>query len=393
MNIFRIIFVISFCFTLIESYVLIESSGDGEKVDLTIEDTYNEYDVLDQQIEMKENFEKLRNKFIQDQDAIFEETKGAVDDYKISNNINVDEIRKTIRDISSGIDLSMLKLEDQRFKIEESMEDLRDKMSSEKNENQDQMKISEVGYRNQLNTLNDRKQSLVALMTQHCDDCDEILKQYNLDIQLVKVEKAIADLEEKFLMKASEDDEKSKTAHIEKLKLMIQKYSELVDVYKKEVEERTKINDILQQSENLVNQWQECSQNIKNLLAITQSEIVDMANNLLDFQKITNRANVLMIDRIDIEPKDEETTRGSGQDDEVAYEWIKFHEKNPVIPVDAVIAGYDIDGSPLYVIRSEQTSGSYLYGKYPFTDGRKNAYVTYKYKEFGIHTFDVRKLN
>lgn len=68
--------------------------------------------------------------------------------------------------------------------------------------------------------------------------------------------------------------------------------------------------------------------------------------------------------------------------------WESIHEKTFFIPDNSVIAGKDIDGAILYVIRAYKDN-EYTYGKYARLGSRRNAYIPYRNAEKGVPEIDV----
>ncbi|CAG9807651.1 unnamed protein product [Chironomus riparius] len=68
--------------------------------------------------------------------------------------------------------------------------------------------------------------------------------------------------------------------------------------------------------------------------------------------------------------------------------WEKIHEKTRYIPENSVIAGYDVDGATLYVVRA-CNDNECTYGKYARLDWRMNAYIPYNNVEKGEQDVEI----
>lgn len=74
------------------------------------------------------------------------------------------------------------------------------------------------------------------------------------------------------------------------------------------------------------------------------------------------------------------------KDDDDPLTWIEMDEKADVVPENGVLAGEDVDGSKLYVMRT-LWNGAYVYGKYAHSHERKNAYIPDYFVEIGQEAF------
>lgn len=70
--------------------------------------------------------------------------------------------------------------------------------------------------------------------------------------------------------------------------------------------------------------------------------------------------------------------------------WEKIHEKTTLIPENSVIAGYDVDGATLYVVRACE-SNKCTYGKYARSSYRQNAYIPFENEEKGVEEVEVNQ--
>lgn len=68
--------------------------------------------------------------------------------------------------------------------------------------------------------------------------------------------------------------------------------------------------------------------------------------------------------------------------------WESIHEKTFFIPDNSVIAGKDVDGATLYVVRAYKDN-QYTYGKYARLESRRNAYIPYDTAEKGVPEIEV----
>lgn len=68
------------------------------------------------------------------------------------------------------------------------------------------------------------------------------------------------------------------------------------------------------------------------------------------------------------------------------YRWVSWSNANADVPNNAIVGGYDLDGTTMYIVRSERYD-DFEYGK--FAAKRKQAYVTRGDDEKIVYDFDV----
>lgn len=231
--------------------------------------------------------------------------------------------------------------------------------------------MTEQEYRGKLDKLNERKFHLTALMTQYCDDCDDVLKKYQIHVNLAKVERDIAELEQMFLKKAEEDEKKLKELNTEKATELNNKLSKLVNVLNNELDEYRKKEGIDELKDNIVNKWKEFSENVENVQINVRSKIENLTKSSLYFERVINNYDPF--------------SDSEEQDD---YKWIQYDEMLSTFSSNAVSDCFDVDNIPLYVIRYK-LGEYYYYGKYAYGPNRMHAYVTDSTKEFDISKFEV----
>jgi len=384
MNLFRKIILISVCITVISAYVTKQSNANYQIVETEIDQEIDEngnpvlktiIKIEDSSEVIRDNFNIMRGRFIEDQGNLFDAVKDNIEEYKSSRDYDLQSYKEKIDDLNEQYKKMYIEnFESRKTDIEEAIASIQSEAMDENSEVSENMKMTEEEYRNKLNKLKDRKYDLNALYSQHCDDCDE-LREYKIDVNLAQVDKDIAELEQKFLKQAEENEQKLKEINAEKAGELIVKYSQLVDLLKRELKMYKNREEINDQKDSIISEWKTYSENIENLHINIRSNIEDMTNNSMDFQKLITG----------YEKRDVQNSKKSLS----SFKWVPLEEKATTLPENSVTGCNDIDGSPLYVIRKKREN-SYLYGKYAFSDERKNAYITNDEKEYGISQFEVK---
>lgn len=380
MDLFRKIVLISVCITVTSGYVTKLSNASYQIIETEIDQEIDENgnQVLKTIIKLEDssevicdNFNIMRGRFIEDQGNLFDAVRDSIEEYKSSRDYDLKSYKEKIDDLNEQYNENF---ESRKLDIERAIQNIQSEAMDKNSEVSENMKITEEEYRNQLNELKDRKYHLNALYSQHCDDCDE-LREYKIDENLAQVDRDIAELEQKFLKQAEENEQKLKDLNVEKAGELIVKYSQLVDLLKRELKMYKKREEINYLKDDFLSEWKTYSENIENLHINIRSTIEDMTNNSMDFQKL-----ITGYEKSDSQNSNESLS---------SFKWVPLEEKSSTLPENSVTGCNDIDGSPLYVIRKKREN-SYLYGKYAFSDERKNAYITNDEKEYGISYFEVK---
>lgn len=387
MYLLRKIVLISVCISLSSAFATKRSIKDinYQIVETNIEEEFDEngnpifktvIKIEDSLKLINDNFNIMREQFIEDQGNIFDAVRDNIEEYKSSRDYDLKLYKEKIDRVTEKYyDIYVETLRSRKLEIEENIASIQSKAMDENSELSENMRMTEEEYRNKLEKLNDRKYSLTALMTQHCDDCDETLREYKLDVELAQNDKDITELQQKFLKQSEENEKKLKEFNTEKAGELIVKYSQLVDLLKRELEMHKKRESIIEQKDRIISEWKAYSENIENLHTNVRSKIEDLTSNSIDVQNL-------------ISGIEKNETKQDSKKSSSSFNWVPFEENSMTLPENAVTGCEDIDGSSLYVIRKKR-GNSYLYGKYAFSDERKNAYITNDEKEYGISHFEI----
>lgn len=391
MNLLRKLVLISMCFSSISAFAT-KRSINGNSYQIVETEMEQEVDengnpifktvikIEDSLKNIQDNFNIMRERLIEDQGNIFDAVRDNIEDYKNSRDYDLNLFKEEIDKINEKYNDKYIEaLNYRKSEIEESIANIQSEAMDENSELSENIRMTEEEYRNKLNKLNDRKYSLKALMTQHCDDCDETLKNYQLDVNLANVDKDIIELEQKFLKQAEANERKLKEFNTEKAGELIVKYSQLVDSLKRELDMYKKKEAINEKKDGMITEWRAYSENIENLHTNLRSKFENLTNSSMDFQKFTSG-----YENSEIKQNFKKSSS--------SFNWIPFEENSMILPENAVSECKDVDGASLYVIRKKR-GNSYLYGKYAFSNERKNAYITNEEKEYGISHFEVKLID
>lgn len=382
----KLILILSCAMISLANVIISQPSNSNYKfVESTVEKDYDEYGnpifrtvykELDPLVSLTDNFINLKAKLAKDQKSVFDDAKEKINEFKYYRDNDLRLFQGRIDTLKNKITSDMNDLEEQRSTIEENIATIKDEINDEDVDAEENMKITEQEYRSKLDDLKERKFHLLSLMTQHCDNCAEILQKYQIDVNLAKVDKDISELEQKFLKQAEEEEKILKELDAGKAAELNIKFSKLVSVLKNELDEYKKKEGIEELKDNIANEWKEYSENIENVQNYVRSKIENLTESSLYFENILNNFEDFS--------SSEESTQNK-------FKWIQYDEMISKLPKNAVSDCKDVDNIPLYVIRYKKGE-DYIYGKYAFGPNRMHAYVTDNVKEFGVFKFDVSLL-
>jgi len=298
---FLIKIVINFmCLTLInsEELILIDDSNIEliEQVNITkineigdeVDTIENYYKVKDATLEAK--LDEIRMKFINNQNNVFKKIKNNIKDYQKSRNENLEYYTAKIDALKQQMYNDLANLNDQKIKKEQSIELINENMKADMARFAEIASTAEEEYRAKLQKLQDRKYYLNALITQHCDNCDEI-REHQLDVHLAQNEKDILDLDENFLMQVKENKKLMEAMELSSAKELNTKYLELNIIMQKIIQEQIKLDEVNQQKENIINEWKIYSQNIENLHSMLETKINDVTNSSFNFDQVNSNGD------------------------------------------------------------------------------------------------------
>ncbi|CAG9809615.1 unnamed protein product [Chironomus riparius] len=298
----------------------------------------------------------LQMQFIEQQQEIFDKSKSSRDEHEISSftyiNLFQNKYDKEVNELNEKI----RRLESKRSEIETSIQEY----LMNETENVEKLKT--------------RKKMLQSFKDQGCDECHGFLDDNAIDEELKNIDKKIGKLENK----ADAIRDQKEPLDTKEMQALNSKYVELIQIYEKEIQERKKkehfelINKMIQ--EKLMNYTEVIEQNFKEELISRQN----FAENFLDIRK-------LQLSTIDQSDNDAEENTGACPTKH--FEWRSF-ENRADTEKNGVLAGVDLDGSELYVIRRKSGTPK-LYGKVALRPSRNDAYVTKDSSEIAVDDVDI----
>lgn len=297
---FLIKIVINFmCLTLINSEEL--SLIDDSNIELIEQVNINEINELGSEVEKIENYYKLKDatlnaranldeirmKFINKQNDVFKKVQNNIKDFQKSRNEKLEYYTTKIDALKQQMYNDLANLNDQKFKKEQSIELINEIMTAEMARFVEIASTAEEEYKAKLKKLQDRKYYLNALITQHCDNCDEI-REHQLDVHLAQNEKDILDLDGNFLIQVKENKKLMEALELSSTKELNTKYSELNIILQKIIQEHVNLGEINQQKDNVINEWKIYSQNMENLHYMLETKINDVTNSSFNFDQMNS---------------------------------------------------------------------------------------------------------
>lgn len=320
------------------------------------------YTKEDLQKKIATRFNDLRDEFSKSKQEILDKSKSSRDEHEISSftfiNLFQNKYDKEVTQMNENIK----RLESKRTELENAIKGIQE------------YSMNDVENAEKLRKFKESKKVLQNFKDQGCDECHGFLDDNTVDDELKIIDKEIAKHENN----AEHDGDRKQYFDSKQTQIINTKYLELIHIYEKEVEERKRkenfelINKMIQ--EKLMNHTEFIENNLDEELKSMQN----LAENLLVIQKLKSS------DQSDTE---EDTESCSFK----PYEWRAFKDKSDT-KLNGVLAGIDLDGSELYVIRKKQ-SDLYLYGKLALRSSRNDAYVTTESSEVAIDNFEVSKFN
>ena len=225
---------------LIDQLQVIEIDELGEKV----KTTENFYKIKNKPEDISVKLEKIRIKFNKDQQDVFMKVDDNIKEYQNSRDKNIEFYTEKIDDLRIEISSNIFELNKQMFETQGTIKSLQENLNQENSRFEEIAKAAEEEYRAKLQKLQVRKYLLNALITQHCDSCDEI-RNYQLDVHHAQNDKEILELNKKFL-KQADDTEKLKVSNeLKSTKELNLKYSELNSILEQRFEKYLMMNIIV----------------------------------------------------------------------------------------------------------------------------------------------------
>lgn len=267
--------------TLIDQIQVSEVNELGEKIK-TIENFFTvNYDTEDISAKLAQICAKLSV----DQKNIFKKFGDNIQEYQKSRNENLQFYSDKVNFLADKIINNLEALDVQQLNIKQNIESIQENIKQENEKFNEIERNAEMEYIAKLQELHEKKYLLNALLTQHCEDCDEI-KNYELDFHYAQNDVKILELQTNFLKHAEENKKILNAMELENTKKLNSKYSELNAVLQKKIDEYAKQREIDEQNGNIINEWKIYTQNIEVLYSFVESKISDIFNSSLSFNQM-----------------------------------------------------------------------------------------------------------
>lgn len=353
---------------------------------------------------MESKFNKLSEDFTKQQQELFENHKIISEESFKQFNEDTQEIHENLMKICKSVEENLNKFESFKTQMKGKRENLTEEYMKDILTYQNDLDVKEQICKNSIDQLKMEKKFLTNLLD-GCTQCSlDRIGNLKREIQAVdkslKMEKYYCDESAQFLrdqinkIKSNMTDELVNLLTIENQEFMkfIEKSNHVLSLEKLLNDSTISIEEYLLKQDQIESKLQSKLENLNNMLIFDSikpkiQEVIYNTNNrklegesfLKDFLTKTNgkeyNKQLSVIQTLNVEEPS-------------LISWTKMHEKTTFIPENSVIAGYDVDGATLYVIRVCE-GNKCTYGKYAHSDSRGNAYIPYENAEKGVEEFEV----
>jgi len=352
---------------------------------------------------MESKFNKLVNELMKQQQELFEKSKISSEKSLKKFNEDNQKISENSMEVIKWIKESLNEFENTKNEMEAKKLNISKNYMTEYLTLKNELDVKTLLCKNSIELLKNEKNFLIKLLNE-CSNCKTERTDLKREIQAA---------DKSLRMENEYCDESFQSLHETMNNLTSNMKNDLINLlttkngeYLKIIENFYNVSKLEKLANDSVqSRTQYLSEKEQNESSLSTSLL--NLNNMLDFDRIKpkNGEEICNTNKKELEGEDfiqnflAETNGKENKQksfiiqklyvEEPSYlKWESIHEKTLFIPDNSVIAGKDIDGAILYVIRAYKDN-EYTYGKYARLGSRRNAYIPYHNAEKGVPEIEV----
>jgi len=351
--IFKVLILSAFCCAAINSFAIeIVENGNVDYIvgQIDSKNTENVIDKFQASIESAVSSSKASMQiFTRQKDFLLADLMNEL--VQLSNDDSENNVSDNIERERDNLNASF---KEQEMLLVQTKSDFLDQLAAKKQDFDD--KIEELKSRKEnFNTCENNDEY------EDASTCDEISQSIDSQINALRLEVAAeSKIIEKKLRKLKDEMKQS----------FIDYQNQLIQIYKKKIlqmeADKEKANKVQIIFKNTIKLYEKHAERVEGLLESLQGNVTTISEKFPEINVVN----------LDFEATNTDCS------------WKRWNDLTTDLEENAVIGGQDVDGTPLYVIRSRSDdSMPYSYGK--FAVERTHAYITDDEKEFGVRGFEL----